>query len=113
MKTSRRDALLGILAAWISGCVKVVARPEQRREIPADLIVHNAKVTTLQSDRSEAQAFADRGEKFVAVGGEAQISDPHLEFPVRPVVGNLPAGESDAANVHNRRIRRIMSFSSR
>lgn len=38
-----------------------------------DLIVHNAKVTTLQSGRSEAEAFAVRGEKIVAVGGEAEI----------------------------------------
>jgi predicted amidohydrolase YtcJ len=38
-----------------------------------DLIVHNAKVTTLQRDGHEAQAFATRGEKIVAVGGEADI----------------------------------------
>jgi predicted amidohydrolase YtcJ len=41
--------------------------------LPADLIVHNAKVTTLQCDRHEAQAFAIRGEKVVAVGSEAGI----------------------------------------
>lgn len=39
----------------------------------ADLIVHNAKVTTLQDNGSEADAFADRGERFVAVGGEAEV----------------------------------------
>ena len=31
----------------------------------ADLIVRNAKVTTLQGNGSEAEAFAVRGEKFV------------------------------------------------
>jgi len=39
----------------------------------ADLIVHNAKVTTLQDNGSEADAFAVRGERFVAVGDEAEI----------------------------------------
>jgi hypothetical protein len=38
-----------------------------------DLIVHNARVTTLQRDGHEAQAFAARGEKIVAVGAEAEI----------------------------------------
>jgi hypothetical protein len=38
-----------------------------------DLIVHNAKVTTLQRDGHEAQAFAARGEMIVAAGGEAEI----------------------------------------
>jgi predicted amidohydrolase YtcJ len=39
----------------------------------ADLIVHNAKVTTLHGGRPEAEAFAVRGERIVAVGGEADI----------------------------------------
>ncbi len=38
-----------------------------------DLIVHNAKVTTLQGGALEAQAFAVRGERILAVGGEAEI----------------------------------------
>jgi Amidohydrolase family len=39
----------------------------------ADLIVRNARVTTLQDDGAEAKAFAVRGERFVAVGGEAEV----------------------------------------
>jgi predicted amidohydrolase YtcJ len=39
----------------------------------ADVIVRNAKVTTLQDDRPEAQAFAVRGEKIVAVGDDPEI----------------------------------------
>lgn len=39
----------------------------------ADLIVYNAKVTTLQGNGTEAQAFAVRGESFIAVGGEAEV----------------------------------------
>jgi predicted amidohydrolase YtcJ len=44
-------------------------------ETPPDLIVHNGKVTTLQSDRPEAEAFAVRGERIIAVGGDAEIMD--------------------------------------
>lgn len=39
----------------------------------ADLIVRNARVTTLHVDSPEAEAFAVRGEKFLAVGGEAEV----------------------------------------
>jgi hypothetical protein len=42
-------------------------------EASADLIVHNAKVTTQQNGQPEAEAFAVRGEKIVAVGGEADV----------------------------------------
>ncbi len=39
----------------------------------ADLIVRNAKIATLQSNGSVAEAFAVRGEKFVAVGGQTEV----------------------------------------
>lgn len=39
----------------------------------ADLIVRNAKVTTLQDHGAAAEALAVRGERFLAVGGEAEI----------------------------------------
>jgi hypothetical protein len=39
----------------------------------ADLIVVNAKVTTLQHPGAEAAAFAVRDEKFVAVGADADV----------------------------------------
>ncbi len=38
-----------------------------------DLIVRNARVTTLQGNSPEAEAFAVRGEKFLAVGTEAEV----------------------------------------
>jgi predicted amidohydrolase YtcJ len=37
----------------------------------ADLIVRNARVTTLRGSSPEADAFAVRGEKFLAAGAEA------------------------------------------
>ena len=39
----------------------------------ADLILRNARVTTLHGDYPEAGAFAVRGEKFLAVGSEAEV----------------------------------------
>ncbi len=39
----------------------------------ADLVVRNAKVSTLQVDGDDAEAFAVRGEQFVAVGDETDV----------------------------------------
>jgi predicted amidohydrolase YtcJ len=39
----------------------------------ADLVVRNAKVSTLQVDVDEVEAFAVRGEEFVAVGDETDV----------------------------------------
>ena len=76
MKISRRN----ILAAGGSTAIIAMAGPVRSSwaQLPEaatspDLIVHNAKVTTLQSGRAEAEAFAVRGERIVAVGGDADI----------------------------------------
>jgi hypothetical protein len=79
MKISRRDVLAtGTTAAMTaivdsSAAVWAQTRAGQQPEMPADLIVHNARATTLQADRPEAQAFAVRGERIVAVGDEAEV----------------------------------------
>jgi predicted amidohydrolase YtcJ len=76
MDMSRRNVLA---AGGKAAIVAMAGAPHaSRAQSPAaqtspDLIVHNAKVTTLQRDGHEAQAFATRGEKIVAVGGEADI----------------------------------------
>ena len=44
---------------------------------PADLIVVDAKVTTLAADGSEARALAVKGEQFLAVGDESEV----MRFP--------------------------------
>ena len=43
------------------------------QKTPVDLIVHNAKVYTVDNDFSKAQAFAVKDGKFVAVGDEETI----------------------------------------
>ena len=77
MNMSRRNVLgVGAAAAMIAmlGAPHASAQSPSAQTSP-DLIVHNAKVTTLQRDGQEAQAFAARGEKIVAVGGEADIME--------------------------------------
>src|SRR6266446_3074152 len=76
MKISRRNILAaGGSTAIIAMAGSVRSSWAQLSEAPTspDLIVHNAKVTTLQSGRDEADAFAVRGERIVAVGGDADI----------------------------------------
>src|ERR1700732_1471842 len=77
MKISRRNILAaGGSAAIITMVGSVHSSWAQLPEAPTspDLIVHNAKVTTLLSSRpGEEEAFAVRGERIVAVGGDADI----------------------------------------
>jgi predicted amidohydrolase YtcJ len=76
MNMSRRNVLA---AGGKAAIIAMAGGPQASRaqspsaQTAPDLIVHNAKVTTLQRDGHEAQAFAARGEKIVAVGGEADI----------------------------------------
>ena len=77
MTMSRRNVLAtgsSALIAMAGRAPFVWAQPRTPdSEASPDLIVHNAKVTTLQSGRGEAEAFAVRGEKILAVGGDAEI----------------------------------------
>ena len=68
----RRDFLLaaaGFAAMPLAGCV---ARAVRDADAP-DLIVHNAKITTLDPAKPEASAFAARDGRFVAVGDSTAI----------------------------------------
>lgn len=62
--------LLPCLLLWASLTASAQA-PTPRQ--PADLVVYNATVYTVDSAFSKAQAFAVRGGKFVAVGSAASI----------------------------------------
>jgi predicted amidohydrolase YtcJ len=76
MNISRRNVLAaGGKAAMIAmaGAPRASRAQSPSAQASPDLIVHNAKVTTLQRDGHEAQAFAARGEQIVAVGAEAEI----------------------------------------
>src|SRR5712675_2575679 len=76
MKISRRNVLAaGGSTAIIAMAGSVRSIWAQLSEAPTspDLIVHDAKVTTLLSSRPEEEAFAVRGERIVAVGRDADI----------------------------------------
>ncbi len=77
MEMSRRNVLATGSSALIAmaGSAPLVwaQSPAPQSETSPDLIVHNAKVTTLQSSRPEAEAFAVRGETITAVGSDAEI----------------------------------------
>jgi predicted amidohydrolase YtcJ len=77
MEMSRRNVLAtgsGALIAMAGSAPLIWAQsPAPQSETSPDLILHNAKVTTLQSGLPEVEAFAVRGEKIVAVGGDAEI----------------------------------------
>jgi predicted amidohydrolase YtcJ len=67
---------LGIIFIAIvagSPCATVPASAATAPQEPADLIVHNAKITTLEQALPEAQALAVRGETLVAVGRDEQV----------------------------------------
>ena len=67
MRASRRNVLAGATSTAMVAMAGSISQPSraQQSETPPDLIVHNAKVTTLQSNQPEAQAFATRGERIV------------------------------------------------
>lgn len=80
MTLSRRDVIILGASAGIAAVLPACAtRPRQSKEDlqPADLVVHNAKVTTLDPSRPSAQALAIRAGVIVAVGSNAEI------FPLR------------------------------
>jgi hypothetical protein len=56
----------------LTACLLCTAHGAAQPE-PADLILHNAKVTTLSDAQPEAQALAVRGEQVVAAGTEADV----------------------------------------
>jgi len=57
----------------VSACAIGSAGATAQQQEPADLIVYNAKVHTLNDALPEAEALAVRGEMFVAVGRNAEV----------------------------------------
>jgi predicted amidohydrolase YtcJ len=74
---TRRETLAGGVAAMTLLAMPVAAR--KRRSLMTDLIIVNAKVTTLDLENPEAEAVAISDGKFLAVGSEqeAWAAAPH------------------------------------
>ena len=68
---TRRETVMGGVATMALAVAPAGAR--QRRTTMTDLILFNAKVTTLDRENPEAQAIAIRDGKFLAVGSEQEV----------------------------------------
>src|SRR5215212_977352 len=77
--TIRRLAVFLMFLSPMS-CASNAAEPEQ----PADLIVTNAKVHTVDAEHPEASAFAVKDGKFTAVGTDAEM-DAHCGEKTRMI----------------------------
>ncbi len=64
---------LALVLATVMGCMTLAQRQ------PADLIVINANVHTLDVERPQTTAFAVKNGKFVAVGTDAEIETYRAE----------------------------------
>jgi predicted amidohydrolase YtcJ len=69
MRTRIRAAVTAI-AAVLAACAGAAAQQQE----PADLILTNGKVHTVDEQRPQATAFAVRGGNFVAVGNDADMA---------------------------------------
>ncbi len=70
----RRSQVAGLstLALAFAGAA---CGPERSAQTPADLVVTNGRVVTVDEDLPEAEAVAMRGDRIVAVGTAAEIGD--------------------------------------
>jgi hypothetical protein len=76
------------LVAAVLGCTAAMAQQPQQ---PADLIVTNAKVITVDAQRPQATAFAVQDGTFVAVGTDAEMA-AHRGAQTRVIeLGGIPS----------------------
>ncbi|MEM6722878.1 MAG: amidohydrolase, partial [Bacteroidota bacterium] len=73
----RRDFLRKSIATGASGLFmsSAIGRALANLEGPADLVVRNAKVTTIDPQKPSAQAFAIKDGLFYRIGNNASVSD--------------------------------------
>lgn len=90
-----KPLLYAVAALLLSGC---------QEKIPADLIITNANVLTVNDSFSKAEAFAVIGGKFVAVGSKKDIlgqyrSDQRIDADGRTIVPGLIDGHCHFYNL--------------
>src|SRR5437868_156366 len=76
--TFNRRGFMGLAGAGMAAATSVpwlraTAAAETISPRDADLVVFNAKVYTIDSSAPQAQAFAVRGNRFIAVGSTEEI----------------------------------------
>lgn len=72
--STRRDLLGGAALGILGAGGAPIGGPAGAQEAPADLILRNAKITTLDAARPEAEALAVKDDRFLAVGAERDIA---------------------------------------
>ncbi len=65
-----RQTQYGLLG-WL--CIAIWAPPAWAQDAPAELVVINAHIITVDSERPAAEALTVRGDRIVAVGASQQI----------------------------------------
>ena len=75
MRSSMRGAMAALSLTIAVCALALAARPDARvpQQQPADLVITNGKVVTVEDGAPEAQAVAAAGGKIVAVGSTAEI----------------------------------------
>lgn len=76
MQPSRRQMLIGaasLAAAGLVGTGLDVTRAQAPDAAAPDLVIHNARITTLNPEQPDAQAVAVQGGRIVAVGSNDQV----------------------------------------
>lgn len=73
MKNKLTKLKLGVLLIGIGSVPSVMAA------VKADMVIHNAKVYTVDAQRSQAQAIAVKGNKIIYVGNNAGV-DKHVGY---------------------------------
>jgi predicted amidohydrolase YtcJ len=72
--SNRRLAFASVLFLFVSALVTISARAPKRQAVsPADLVITNGRVVTVNDGQPEAQAVAVSGDRIVAVGSTADI----------------------------------------
>lgn len=71
----RLSVFIGLMAVFVGGCADVPADSPSNEASPADLVVMNAEVLTVDSEFSVAEAVAVHDSVFVAVGSNDDVEE--------------------------------------
>lgn len=106
--SSQLTMLIALVAVFLGGCAGGPVGSSSDDGAPADLVVRNAKVLTVDSEFSEAEAVAIRDSVFVAVGSNEDIegyvgeSTRVIDAEGRTVIPGLIESHSHATSVVRR-----------
>jgi predicted amidohydrolase YtcJ len=74
MNVRTTGVALALAAAAVTGVALVASQPPSPAAAPADLVLRNGRIVTVDDSLPEAQALAARGDTIIAVGSDAEIA---------------------------------------